>query len=190
MSKDRSAYYRAYRELHREEILQRERAHYKKHKARLYARKKIHRQEIKDEINAKYREYYIRNRDRIRARVNARTKERRKNDINFRLRVNLRLRINQAIKRRVGKQHKKSRSAVKDLGCSVDELIAHIEANFKDGMSWDNYGARGWHIDHIIPLAHFDLTDDDQMRKAIHFSNLQPLWAVDNIRKGAKLMID
>ena len=70
------------------------------------------------------------------------------------------------------------------LGCSLDELKAHLESRFSDGMSWDNYGA--WEIDHIRPLSAFDLTDLAQLRGACHFLNLQPLWKADNRRKAAK----
>lgn len=72
--------------------------------------------------------------------------------------------------------------------CNVyktDELRAHLEAQFQAGMSWDNYGE--WHIDHIKPLASFDLEDTDQLKLACHYTNLQPLWAKDNLSKGAKM---
>jgi hypothetical protein len=69
------------------------------------------------------------------------------------------------------------------LGYSVDELMQHLEARFGPRMSWDNYGA--WHIDHIRPCASFDLTDSAQFSQCWDLSNLQPLWAGDNIRKGA-----
>jgi hypothetical protein len=55
-------------------------------------------------------------------------------------------------------------------------------------MSWGNYGFRGWHIDHIIPLASFDLTDREQFLKACHHTNLQPMWAKENLSKGSKLV--
>jgi hypothetical protein len=70
------------------------------------------------------------------------------------------------------------------LGCSIPELMVHIEARFTDGMSWDNYGA--WHLDHIKPLILFDLTVREHFLKAAHYTNLQPLWAADNISKHAK----
>ena len=77
-------------------------------------------------------------------------------------------------------------SPVRDLGCTLDELVAHIEAQWTEGMSWDTYGQRGWHIDHIKPLASFDLTDRGQFLEAAHYTNLQPLWAIDNLKKGHK----
>jgi hypothetical protein len=72
------------------------------------------------------------------------------------------------------------------LGCSIQELKHHLESKFLVGMSWDNYGKHGWHIDHIIPLSKFNLTDDEQLRKACHYTNLQPLWAKDNLVKSNK----
>lgn len=75
----------------------------------------------------------------------------------------------------------------KYLGCSVEELKKHLESKFQPGMTWDNHGLHGWHIDHIKPLASFDLTDLEQVRQACHYTNLQPLWAKDNLRKGANV---
>lgn len=70
------------------------------------------------------------------------------------------------------------------VGCTRDELKRHIELQFKDGMTWENYGQ--WHIDHIRPCASFDLLDPEQARQCTHYTNLQPLWAKDNLSKGAK----
>ena len=108
--------------------------------------------------------------------------ERASNDLDFRLRGSLRARIRAAIKSKGG--HKCSKT-IALVGCSIEELRAHLEANFTSGMSWDNYGS--WHIDHIKPCAAFDLSDERQQRKCFHYSNLQPLWAQDNLRKGAKV---
>jgi len=71
-------------------------------------------------------------------------------------------------------------------GCSFQELTSHIESQFTEGMSWDNYGFYGWHIDHIRPCVSFDLTDPEQQKACFHYSNLQPLWAKDNLVKGGK----
>jgi hypothetical protein len=72
------------------------------------------------------------------------------------------------------------------LGCTVTELRQHLEDQFTNGMDWDNYGRNGWHIDHIRPCASFDLSDPDQQRQCFHYTNLQPLWAADNLSKGSK----
>jgi hypothetical protein len=70
------------------------------------------------------------------------------------------------------------------IGCSVEFLKQYLESKFKPGMSWDNYGYRGWHIDHIRPLSSFDLTNLDQQKIAFHYTNLQPLWAEENLAKS------
>ncbi|HKZ39936.1 MAG TPA: hypothetical protein VJ044_03190 [Candidatus Hodarchaeales archaeon] len=103
-------------------------------------------------------------------------------DQNYRLANILRSRANKAMKEKV-----KTGSAVQDLGCSLEEFRNHIEGQFLPEMSWDNHGE--WHLDHIIPLASFDLTDREQFLKAAHYSNYQPLWADENLRKGSKVLV-
>jgi hypothetical protein len=68
-------------------------------------------------------------------------------------------------------------------GCTIPELRSHLESQFQPGMTWDNYGLHGWHIDHIIPCASFDLTDPEQQKACFHYTNLQPLWAEENLKK-------
>lgn len=77
----------------------------------------------------------------------------------------------------------KSDSTLSLLGCSYEDLLEHLSSQFADGMSWDNYGQ--WHIDHIRPCASFDLLDPEQQAQCFHYTNLQPLWAKDNLSKGA-----
>jgi hypothetical protein len=79
----------------------------------------------------------------------------------------------------------KSHRTSHHLGADFGVVRAHIESLWLDGMSWDNYGVHGWHIDHKKPLASFDLTEPEQMKQAAHYTNLQPLWAKDNLSKGA-----
>lgn len=81
-----------------------------------------------------------------------------------------------------------SKMAQKMCGISLAGLRAHLEAKFQPGMTWENYGFEGWHIDHVRPLASFDLSDETQQKAAFHYSNLQPLWKLDNLRKGAKFV--
>lgn len=73
------------------------------------------------------------------------------------------------------------------LGCTIEECRQHLENQFQEGMTWDNYGRDGWQIDHIIPCAAFDLSDSIQQRICSNFRNLQPLWAKDNASKGSKI---
>jgi hypothetical protein len=82
---------------------------------------------------------------------------------------------------------KKTVSAVKNLGCSIEELKNYIQSKFTPEMTWDNYGSY-WHIDHIRPLASFDLSDKAQAILANNFANLQPLQAIENFKKGAKCL--
>ena len=100
-------------------------------------------------------------------------------NVNFRISNNLRKRLNSALRRGT-----KSGSAVRDLGCSINELKNHLEKMFDMGMNWDNYGLDGWEIDHIKPLSWFDLTKREQLLAACHYSNLRPMWGVDNKSKG------
>ena len=70
------------------------------------------------------------------------------------------------------------------MGCTEVELKTYLESKFQPGMSWDNYGRTGWHIDHIRPLSSFDLSNADEQARACHYTNLQPLWAKENLSKG------
>lgn len=115
-------------------------------------------------------------------RISINQKERDKRKINhvYKIKKNLRRRVNQVITK-----NNKSDSTMQLIGCSVYELIQHLEKQFKDGMSWSNYGE--WHIDHIMPCSSFDLIDIEQQKKCFNYTNLQPLWAIDNIRKSDKV---
>lgn len=104
---------------------------------------------------------------------------RRRNDLNYRIAGNLRTRLCNAVKR-----GSKGGSAVRDLGCSIQELKVYLEAKFTPGMSWMNWGLYTWHIDHIKPLSSFDLTDRKQFLEAVNYTNLQPLWSTDNLTKS------
>ncbi len=99
--------------------------------------------------------------------------------LEVRLATALRTGLNRGIRRNA-----KCGSAVKDLGCSITFFIQYIKSRFVAGMSWDNWGE--WHLDHIRPLASFDLTDREQFLSACHYTNIQPLWASDNLAKRAK----
>lgn len=117
--------------------------------------------------------------ERKRQEISAYQKHRYHSNSNYKTTKLLRCRL-----RDILRDSQKTGSAIKDLGCSVNELKIHLEKQFQSGMTWENQGT--WHIDHIIPLSKFDLNDREQFLKACHYSNLQPLWATDNIKKSNK----
>lgn len=104
-------------------------------------------------------------------------------DLQHVLKERLRGRLRKAVKA-VGTYS--TESARKLCGCTIPELMLHLQNQFKERMHWNNYGK--WHIDHIRPCASFDLTDPEQQRQCFHYTNLQPLWARENIQKGARLI--
>jgi hypothetical protein len=97
------------------------------------------------------------------------------------LKQRIRDRISKAMTR-YASGHVKTGSNLKYLGCSAPQLAQYIERMFKRGMAWSNYG--DWHLDHVVPLASFELTTERNRIKAFHYTNLQPLWAADNILKS------
>lgn len=103
----------------------------------------------------------------------------------FKIECAVRLRI-----RSILKVNKISHSSIDLIGCSKDELINHLSALFKPGMTLENHGVHGWHVDHVIPCAKFDLTNADQLKQCFHYTNLQPLWCNENWEKGSKVLIE
>lgn len=136
-------------------------------------------QKNKMKISSKSRESYKKHREK---RI-AQKKTKRQQDTNTRIKCNLRRRLNNAIK-----TNSKTSSTLNLLGCSIDYLKHHLEKQFSPEMSWDNYGRYGWHIDHIIPCASFDLSKEEEQKKCFHYTNLQPLWWKDNLQKGSKIL--
>jgi len=122
------------------------------------------------------KKYAVNNRLKIRVTRRIWYAKRRESDICFVLGRNLRSRIRSAL---LG--NFKRGSAIRDLGCTIQEFKSHIEKQFVEGMSWDNYGK--WQLDHIFPLSKVDLTNREELLKVCHYTNYQPLWQNDNIRK-------
>jgi hypothetical protein len=106
-------------------------------------------------------------------------KNKREADPIYRVFQSLRARCNQIVK--ALSLCKKDSSTLKHVGCSPEELKVHIESLFLEGMTWDNYGKYGWHVDHIRPVCSFSA---EEWQLANHYTNLRPLWAVDNIKKS------
>ena len=163
-----------YYEDNKEKILEKQRLNHKKG-THSYLR-------IKEKRDEYLKSFYLRHPNYERDRKRIYEKKRMSIDISFKLKHILRNRLRNALR-----QDTKKGSAVKLLGCTIDEFKKYLESKFLEGMSWENYGFRGWHIDHIHPLSLVDLTSLVELKKACHYTNLQPLWWRDNIKKGNKL---
>jgi len=119
--------------------------------------------------------------DRNAAKILEFQRVRRKMDKNYRIKAGLRRRL------RVFLDGVRLESSEELFGCDWGHMVRHLEGQFEAGMKWENYGAE-WHIDHIMPLSWFDLRDESQRKAACHWSNLQPLWAKENLSKGNSLV--
>jgi hypothetical protein len=131
------------------------------------------------EYGIKYRTGKSRDKYLLKKKIN-RTK-RYDTDINTKLGEILRSRLWAALKKQ---GLKKNHSAMELTGCSKEELIEYLESQFSKGMTWENWSLYGWHIDHIRPVSSYDLSDPAQVKECFHYSNLQPLWAIDNLKKS------
>lgn len=149
----------------------------------------------KDEVKAKeaaYQKEYLARPEVKESRASNRRKylnERYRNDPIFRMKVILRSRLRLAIKKHGLNANVNHPSAVRDLGCSIPEFRSYLESKFLPGMTWDNWtridlAERSWNIDHIKPLSCFDLSDPEQVKQAVHYTNLQPMWSEDNLSKS------
>ena len=151
----------------------------------------------KEEVKKKKKEYYLKTREKqlkywVEYRKNPKNKKKfnlyfkkwinnkLKTDPHFKLKQQLSHRIFTALKGKV-----KSKKTKDLLDCSIEQLWIHLEKLFKPGMTRENYGK--WHVDHIIPCASFDLTKPEEQAKCFHYTNLQPLWASENLAKGSKI---
>jgi hypothetical protein len=177
--KKRQKYCKKYNKMHKKEIAQQNKKWREKNKKYKALKDKIYQQKHKRAIRLYYKKYYKKNKKKLLSYNIKNRKMQRKNNLNIRLRDRLAKRIWDAIK-----NNYKSNFTVELLGCSIEFLKKHLEKQFKKGMNWKNYGK--WHVDHIRPCASFDLSKPSQQRKCFNYTNLQPLWAKENLSKGAK----
>lgn len=148
--------------------------------SRNYARRKMADPQFRRLHSERQRNCYE-NRPEALRHIRRRAKVKRLSTLNGRIEHNLRCRTYRAL-----------RGAIKGgkiwdlIGCSPDNLNIYLQSKFEVGMTWENYGkGEGqWSVDHIIPCSLFDLTRPEHQKICFHFSNLQPMWHVENIRKG------
>ena len=153
------------------------RDHYKKYKTKIREYNKQY-YELNGYAKLEYqKEYYRLNRDaRVKYQMQY-NKNRHHSDPHFKIKKNLSSRMQRFFS-------KNGDRTIDFIGCSIDDLKLHLEKQFTDGMSWENYG--DWHVDHIRPCCSFDLTDPEQQRECFNYTNLQPLWARDNLAKSGR----
>ena len=148
------------------------------HKETTNATNKRYREKNKEKVNKRSSEYQKKNKHVI----NKRNKERRKNDIIFKLIRNIRSRTGNFL---ASKKFNKIKNKTKDiLGCDPEFLKKYLECQFKDGMSWEKRDE--WHIDHIIPLS--SAKTKEEIFDLCHYTNLQPLWVMENLKKSNKII--
>ena len=154
-------------------------------------------QKYKEKRNAYSKKYYSENSEKIKKQIHEWNKTySKKPEVKERKRIytnksrqnpqtkiahQFRSRINNALNL---KGLKKRRGKLDFLGCSLEEFKIYLESKFKPGMNWSNYKWNGWHVDHIKPVASFDLTNEKDFKKCFHYTNLQPLWADENFKKN------
>ncbi len=187
---------------HKEEHKERGKKHYLKNRELRREQHRQYRLNNKESIRAYYlrtreqrlkqmKEYNLKNREKKRKYTKeyyAKNKEKKQyyyrhrfqTNPNFRLRCNLASRLRMALK-----SGSKTTSTMKLIGCTMAELWIHLESKFEPWMTRENYGRGGWDVDHIKACAKFDLTDPAQQRECFHWSNLQPMEHIANIKKGA-----
>ena len=186
---------------HQKEIKEWRREYDEKNILRRKAWRKKYDKENKEKIAKKAHEHYIRNKEKekmarkinsqkpeVKARNAEWRRERRKISVNFKIRELLTGRLNTALRRQKLNKNSKSSRTVSLLGCDINYLMRHLESQFSEGMNWQNHGLKGWHIDHIKPCCSFDLSNPDEQKICFHYSNLQPLWATENLSKNGKIL--
>lgn len=162
----------------KEGILQGFRERYKEDPDRYKEAENRRRRENREVYNQRSLSYQKKNKDRVNQRHREWESKQRECNEQFKLRSYIRQNLNNALKRDSVKC-----IAAQHLGCSIVFYKDYLSKQFKDGMNWENRGVL-WNVDHIIPLSAFDLTDSDQLIKACHYTNTQPLYIVENNKKG------
>lgn len=157
---------------------------FNKHREKRLAEAKKYRDENKEHYKEYFRVYKKEHKDEIREKYKPHVREyqkmKRATDIQYKLKNAISCRIRGTIKNKNGKR------SIDIVGYTIDELKQHLEKQFNNGMSWDNYGE--WQIDHRIPVSYFDLTNDDDIKECWALTNLQPMWKKENLLKSNKLL--
>lgn len=142
---------------------------------------KQYREKNKEIVSERKKIYYLNNKEKIREYKKKWETDKRNNDILFRLKQQVRHRLGMFLKTN---KMKKNNKTFNIIGCDPEFLKEHLENQFVSGMTWENRSE--WHIDHIIPLS--SAKNEEEIYKLCHYTNLQPLWAEDNLKKNNKII--
>jgi hypothetical protein len=164
----------------RENLLNQTKLYQEKNKTKILEYQKQWYAQNKTQVSKYHTEYRKNNKEKIQVCINNWINNKKKNDIFYNSFSNMRNRIYQAIKKGKGK---KSYKTIEYLGCDLDYYKQYIEQQFLPEMNWDNYGVI-WEIDHIIPCINFDLTQEEEQKKAFHYINTQPLFVTTSIAES------
>ncbi len=138
----------------------------------------------KEKLDKKNKEWVLKNIERHREIARRYRQKKHDNNVSFRIKESVSSRIYSFLKEKKG-----GVGTEKLLGYSIDSLVEHLESQFDEKMSWENYGTY-FHIDHIIPVVLYDLSKIEELRKCWNFRNLRPLFVNQNLSKGSKLDIE
>ena len=177
---EKISYDKEYYEQNKDKMNARAKEYYYKNKDKMLAKQKEYYEQNKDKMNAYSKEYYYKNKDKMNASARERHIIRIQDDQVYKIACACRDRIRKYYK---SKGLKKSKHTFEMLGCTAEVLRDHLQSQFTEGMTLENHGE--WHIDHIIPLA--SANTEEEIVKLCHYTNLQPLWAEDNLSKSDKL---
>lgn len=178
MAAKRREYYQGYKD--KVEFKAKQREYYQNNRVEIAAKGREYYQNNKVEIGDKHRKYYQGNKKKVVAQQREYQRERYHFDPMYAIKLRLRSRMNIAVKH--AGLDKKCASSSKLLGISYQGLKEWLEAQFTEGMTWENRS--DWHVDHIVPCDAFDLTVDQNQRICFWYKNLQPLWGLDNLQKS------
>lgn len=177
-----SIYNKNYQKKNRDKLLANMKIYRENNKEQFKNMKKEYVKNNKEKVAAASKKYKDENKEAVKKKQNEYIMNRLNTDKEYRESYRLRNQLRRMLFKKADTE--KNRLLV---GCTVEQLRAHFESLFSDGMNWENHGTHGWHIDHIVPCVMFDLMDEQQKYKCFHYTNLQPLWAKDNRRKGASI---
>lgn len=153
---------------------------YHQNKERAVETRRVYREKNIEDYRRRRKEQYWKDPDSAKEASRLYSLKRRWEDPLYRLAIRCRKRVWEAYS---GTNYTKRSKTFHLIGCTQKELYDYLEGKFSDGMTWDNYGS--WHVDHIIPLS--SAKNEHELESLFHYTNLQPLWASENIRKGAKI---